>query len=113
MFGDLMGDYLTASSILMCAHGGMVSPIPANSTITLGGEPILLASDAFPIAGCAFSPGAPHPCVQVQWIVTAERGVATGAAALTTDSVGLCVAADGAVQGPVMIQATQTEVSGL
>lgn len=109
-----MGDYLTASSTLMCPHGGMVSPIPANSTISLGGEPIVLASDTFPIAACAFTiPAGPHPCVQVQWVVTALRGAVDSAAPLTTDSVGLCVAADGAVQGPVMIQATQPKVSGL
>jgi hypothetical protein len=108
-----MGDYLTATSTLMCPHGGTVSPIPANSTIILGGQPIVLASDTFPVAGCTFSPGAPHPCVQVRWILTAQRGTADGMQPLTTDSVGLCLAADGAVQGPVIIQATQTEVSGL
>ncbi|MGO9152919.1 hypothetical protein [Mycobacterium sp.] len=108
-----MGDYLTASSTLMCPHGGMVSPIPADSSITLGGDPIVLASDTFPIAGCTFAPVAPHPCVQVQWIVTALRGAADGAAPLTTDSMGLCVAADGAPQGPVIIQTTQPKVSGL
>jgi hypothetical protein len=110
-----MGDYLTASSTLMCPHGGMVSPIPANSTITLGGAPIVLASDTFPIAACTFTTPAtgPHPCVQVQWVVTALRAAADGAQPLTTDSVGLCVAADGAPQGPVIIQATQPKVSGL
>jgi hypothetical protein len=109
-----MGAYLTAASTLMCPHGGAVSPVPANTKVTLGGSPIVLASDTFPIGGCAFAlPNGPHPCVQVQWIVTALRGTADGAQALTADSVGLCVAADGAVQGPVMIQATQSEVSGL
>jgi hypothetical protein len=46
-------------------------------------------------------------------VVTALRGAADGDAPLTTDSVGLCVAADGAVQGPVLIQDTQPKVSGL
>jgi hypothetical protein len=110
-----MGDYLTANSTLMCPHGGTVSPIPANSKISLGGAQIVVASDTFPIAACAFTiPGVgPHPCTQVQWVVTALRGAADGDAPLTTDSVGLCVAADGAVQGPVLIQDTQPKVSGL
>lgn len=109
-----MGAYLTTASTLMCPHGGTVAPIPANAKITLRGDQIVLASDTFPIGGCAFNvAGAPHPCVQARWIVTALRGAADGARPLTTDSVGLCVAADGAVQGPVMIQATQAEVSGL
>ena len=45
-------------------------------------------------------------------MVDALRGTAS-AATLTTDSVGLCKAADGAVQGQVLIQATQSSVGGL
>jgi len=108
-----MGDYLPAQSTLMCPHGGTVSPIPADPSISLGGSAIVLSTDTFPIAGCTFNVVVPHPCVLVQWIVTAEHGAANGAQCLTTDSVGLCVAADGAVQGIVIIQATQTQVSGL
>jgi hypothetical protein len=109
-----MGQYLDASSTLMCPHGGTVSAMPANAAVTLGGTQIVLATDTFTVGGCAFAPGGvPSPCVQVQWIVTALRATAGGAAPLTTDSVGLCTAATGAPQGPVMIQATQAEVSGL
>jgi hypothetical protein len=109
-----MGDYLTSASTMMCPHGGTVTPIPANTSVSLGGDPIVLATDTFPIGGCAFTPVVvPHPCVQVQWIVTAQHATADGAAPLTTDSVGLCVAADGAVQGTVIIQATQPSVGGL
>jgi hypothetical protein len=108
-----MGNYLTATSTLMCPHGGTVMPVPANAKVSLGGDPIVLATDTFPIGGCPFAPVSPHPCVQVKWIVTALRATADGAQPLSTDSVGLCTAADGAVQGPVMIQATQAAVSGL
>jgi hypothetical protein len=109
-----MGDYLTANSVLMCPHGGMVSAVATNSHVTLGGAQIVLATDTFTIGGCAFMIGpSPHPCVQVQWIVTALRGTAGGAQPLTMDSVGLCVAADNAPQGSVLIQTTQARVSGL
>ena len=107
-----MGQYLTKSSTLMCPHGGTVMPIPANAKVSLG-DPIVLATDSFPIGGCAFTPVALHPCVQVQWILTALRATADGAAPLSTDSIGMCVAADGAIQGPVIIQSTQAQVSGL
>lgn len=109
-----MGDYLTASSTLMCPHGGMVSPIPANVHVTADGSPLVLDGDSFPIGGCAFNvAGAPHPCVQVKWVVSAARATADGSRLLTSDSVGLCQAADGAVQGPVAIQATQPKAGGL
>ena len=109
-----MGAYLTSSATLQCPHGGLVSAIPSNSEVSLGGSPIVLSSDTFTIGGCAFNvAGAPHPCLQVQWIVTALMATAGGSQPLSTDSVGLCKAADGAPQGPVMIVSTQAEVSGL
>lgn len=109
-----MGSLLTASSTMLCPHGGMVSPIPATAQVRLGGDLVVLAGDSFPIGGCAFNvAGAPHPCIQVQWIVTALRSTIVQDRPLTTDSVGLCKAADGAVQGPVSIAGTQTGVTGL
>lgn len=107
-----MGDYLTSASTMMCPHGGSVSPGPGSGTVTLAGNPVLTSADSFPIAGCPFAPSGPHPCTEVRWVVDALRGAAS-AATLTTDSVGLCKAADGAVQGQVLIQATQSSVGGL
>jgi hypothetical protein len=109
-----MGDFLTAASTLTCPHGGTVTAVPANEQVSLDGDPIVLATDAFTVEGCAFAPGGvPNPCVEVQWIVPAARSAADGAETLTTDSVGLCLADDGAPQGPVLIQDTQFVVSGL
>jgi hypothetical protein len=109
-----MTAYLTTASTLQCPHGGMVSAVPADRRVSLGGSPIVLSSDTFTVGGCVFNvAGAPHPCLQVQWIVTALRSTAGGSQPLTSASVGLCKAADGAVQGPVMIASTQAKVSGL
>ena len=107
-----MGDYLTSSASLACPHGGTVSIAPSNSTATLGGDPIVLSTDTFVIAGCGFVVGtSPSPCTQVQWITTALRTTADGNRPLTTDSVGLCIGGIG-VQGPVQINSTQSKVSG-
>lgn len=108
-----MGELLSASATLMCPHGGTVTAIPSSASVSLGGDPIVLATDTFTIAGCPFAPGAPHPCVLVQWQLPAARSTSGRVATLTTESVGLCQAADGAVQGPVLIQATQTRAAGL
>jgi hypothetical protein len=109
-----MGQYLSSSATLMCPHGGSVSAVPANTKVTLGGSSIVLDSDTFTIGGCAFMIAtSPHPCMQVQWVVTAQKASAGGSSPLTTDSVGLCKAADGAVQGSVSIVSTQASVSGL
>jgi len=109
-----MGALLTTASILMCPHGGSVTASSANTRAKAGGAAIVRASDTFTIAGCGFSlPSGPHPCVTVQWIVSAVRNKVLGDAVLTSDSVGLCTAGDQVPQGPVTISSTQTKASGL
>jgi hypothetical protein len=108
-----MGDLLTASATVLCPHGGTVMAIPSNSRVRMGGDPIVLSSDTFVVAGCAFAPGAPHPCVLVEWQLPAGRSTADSTAPLTTDSIGMCKAADGAVQGVAQIVATETRAVSL
>jgi hypothetical protein len=105
---------LNTSSVLMCPHGGTVQAISTDTRVNVAGGPALRQSDTFTIVGCPFStPFGPHPCVQVQWVQPAADSQAMGDFALTEASVGLCLAADMAVQGTVLILATQARVSGL
>jgi hypothetical protein len=108
-----MGDFLTSASILMCPHGGRVVATPAGDRVSFEGEPAVVATDTFEIVGCPFPPTGPHhPCVRVNWTDPATRSAAGNGPTLTTDSVGGCVASDQAVQGLVVIQATQTRAGG-
>ena len=108
-----MPNLLTVASVLMCPHGGMVTVTPASTRATAG-SPIVCGSDTFIVAGCAFNiAGMPSPCVSVQWVVTATRVQSASALALNDASVGLCLAATQAPQGPVSIQSTQPSVSGI
>jgi hypothetical protein len=97
----------------MCPHGGTVTAVPSSGRVSADGSPIVLATDTFMIAGCAFAPVAPHPCVLVQWQMPAQRSTSGKVATLTDASVGFCVAADGATQGPVIVQATQQRGTSL
>jgi hypothetical protein len=108
-----MSGLLTTASTLMCPHGGTVTIISSNTQITAAGSPIVVAGDTFTVAGCPFPlPGPPHPCVSVKWVSPATGSKVSGGATLTEASVGLCVAADQAPQGTVLIVATQASVSG-
>lgn len=108
-----MPDLLNDSASMMCPHGGTVSIITGNTKTKGGGGFLALSTDTFTIAGCAFNvAGAPHPCMQVNWVVTAMQSKVSGTATLNEQSVGLCVAADQAVQGTVLIQSTQQKVAG-
>jgi hypothetical protein len=103
---------LTASSTMMCPHGGQATAVPGQTSATAD-APILLMSDTVTIAGCSFMIGmVPSPCVTVEWIVGATR-VKVGDYVLNESSVGLCLAATQAPQGSVIISETQSDVEGL
>lgn len=108
-----MGRLLNASSQMMCPHGGTVSAATTNTRTKTGGGYALRSSDTYTISGCPINiSGVAHPCVRVQWVQPAMSSRAAGDSALTEESVGLCLAADMAVQGTVMVTFTQSQVSG-
>jgi hypothetical protein len=109
----VMAGLLNSSSVLVCPHGGTVSVVTSNTRVNAGGGAVVRAGDSFLVAGCPFILGlVPHPCVEVQWVVPASRSQALGDFTLTEDSIGLCTAADQAVQGTVQIVFTQPQVTG-
>ncbi|HTU64207.1 MAG TPA: hypothetical protein VMF89_37335 [Polyangiales bacterium] len=108
-----MAAFLTTASLLACPHQGTVSIVSSNSRVKASGEFVVRAGDTFSIAGCPFAIGpTPHPCVTVRWIVPATRNDVLSDHVLTEDSVGLCLAADQAPQGSVLVKSTQTRVKG-
>jgi hypothetical protein len=108
-----MTGMLTTASVLMCPHGGTVQAIPSSTAVQFGGAPAVTASDTFMIAGCPFVIGVvPSPCLTVQWVSPAVQSQVNSNPTLTEASVGLCLAATQAPQGPVVISATQPQVSG-
>src|SRR5262249_8059228 len=110
--GDVAG-FLTMSSMMLCPHGGQVNPVSMNGRTKAAGDFILRSSDVFLVIGCPFILVLlPHPCVQVQWVVPSTSTQVISDFALTEESVGLCLAADQAPQGPVQIVFTQPRVAG-
>jgi len=108
-----MANLLTTASMMMCPHGGTVQAISSNTKVKAAGGYLLRSTDTFTIVGCPFVLGIPpHPCVQVRWVQTALQSKTISNPNLTTESVGLCVAADQAVQGTVLINTAQPKVSG-
>lgn len=109
-----MGELVTTASVLMCPHGGTVQIITSNTRTKAGGAYVARTSDTFIVAGCSFVMGSnPHPCTTVEWSTGAARVDAMSGDVVTRDNVGLCKAANGAVQGPVNIASTQPRVKGL
>jgi hypothetical protein len=105
-----MPSLLTTGATVMCAHGGTVSMSPAQTRVTLGGQPAATLSDVDTVAGCPFVvANAPSPCVQVQWITAATRVTIGGSPALLQTSQSTCIP-NGT---PASVVMTQTQVMGL
>src|SRR6266545_3729677 len=107
----MAGASLYLSATLMCPHGGTVSIVTSNARAKGGGGYLVTQSDIFLVAGCAFNvAGAPSPCVTVKWMAADTAVTVGGAPTLSQGSVGLCLNAAQAPQGPVVIAATQPQV---
>ena len=108
-----MGQLLTTATTMLCPHGGSVSIVCSNAAANAG-TPILRVDDTFIVGGCPLNvAGAPHPCIAVKWQNPSKQTKAASGMALTTDSVGMCQAADQAAQGVVSIINQQTKASAL
>lgn len=99
---------------IQCPHGGTVSAVPTNTKVKVGGAFVLLASDVFLVAGCAFMVGPkPQPCLTVEWQMPSTMFKINGTAVLLESSIGLCKSPEGAPQGVAIVSGAQTKVSGI
>ncbi len=107
----MSGPAFHVGAVAMCPHGGQVTTISANARVLVSGMPVALATDQFIVAGCVFNvSGNPQPCVQVQWMAPTVETLVTGQPAVTAVSTGLCIAANGAPNGPAIVASTQLRV---
>ena len=105
----MAGHSINILSTMQCPHGGRVQAISTNTRTRADGVFMATANDVFVVAGCTL----PNPCVTVQWLVPDFRVKVNGSPTLSRSSVGLCLNATQAPQGPVVVVATQTKVQSM
>jgi hypothetical protein len=83
--------------------------------VKVGGAFALLSTDVFTVAGCPFTlpGGVYHPCVLIQWQSPATKIKINGTPVLLESSIGMCQAADQAVQGKAIVSGVQTKAKGM
>jgi len=94
-----------------CSHGGQAQPTAPNPAVTLSGQPTVLLSAPYVVAGCALPPpiAANGPCVTAQWLVGTTRVLSNGQPLVVQSSQAICVPTG----TPLLILMTQTRVTAI
>ncbi len=87
------GYLLHLGATVMCFHGGSAQPTTTYPRVMVGGQPIVVQSSVYTIAGCPLPPptAANGPCVTGTWTTAAMRVRAGGIPVLLQDSQAVCV----------------------
>lgn len=94
---------------VLCSHGGIATPTAPNPRVLLSGQPSVVLSTPYVVAGCPFNVGATLvPCVTGQWTVAATRVFSSGQPLVLMNSQSTCVP-NGT---PLLPVAAQTRVIG-
>ena len=96
---------------VLCAHAGQATPTVTNPRVTVSGQPTVLLTTPYVVAGCTFPPptAGNGPCVTGQWLVGTTRVTSLGQPLVVQSSQGICAPTG----TPLLIVATQTRVSAM
>jgi hypothetical protein len=105
------GFLLSALSQVQCLHAGQAKPMAPNPRVLVSGQPTVLMTSPYIVAGCAFPPppAANGPCVTAQFTVGTVRVLSSGQPLLVQSSLAVCVPTG----TPLLIIATQPRVSAI
>ena len=67
------------------AHGGQAQPTAPNPRVTLAGQPSIVTSAPWTVAGCTLPPASGGPCVTAQWTSGTVRVTSVGQPLVVAD----------------------------
>ena len=96
---------------VLCSHGGQATPTVPNPRVTVGGQPTVLITGPYLVAGCALPPppAANGPCVSAQWLTGTTRVLSNGQPLVVQSSQAICAPSG----TPLLILVTQPRVSAI
>jgi hypothetical protein len=110
----MMSFLVTTNARIMCAHGGQVTLVPRQATVTAGGAPVLRETDLIgaPIVGCAQPPTvSSKPCTLVVSVMPGGSAPTVAAGGMPVHLDTLTGMTDGVPPGTVsVVSAGQTTV---
>jgi hypothetical protein len=105
------GFLLHVSAQVKCAHAGLATPNTPNPRVMVSGQPTVLVTAPYTIAGCTLPPpnAANGPCVSALWKAGTTRVTSNGLPLLVQSSQATCAPTG----TPLIITVTQTRVSAM
>ena len=105
------GFLLHVGAQVICSHAGQAQPTMPNPRVTVSGQPTVLMSAPYVIAGCTLPPpiAANGPCVTAQWLTGSTRVLSNGQPLLLQSSQAICAPTG----TPLLIIATQLRVNAI
>lgn len=96
---------------VLCAHAGQATPTAPNPRVTVSGQPTVLITAPYMVAGCTLPPPtvANGPCITAQWLTGSIRVTSNGQPLVVQSSQAICAPTG----TPLMIVLTQTRVSAM
>lgn len=96
---------------VLCSHAGQATPTAPNLRVIVSGQPTVLITAPYMVAGCTLPPptAANGPCVTAQWLTGSTRVTSNGQPLVVQSSQAICTPTG----TPLMIVATQTRVSAM
>jgi hypothetical protein len=105
------GFLVHVGATVLCSHAGQATPTVPNPRVTVSGQPTVLITAPYLVAGCTFPPPptANGPCVSAQWTSGTTRVTSNGQPLVVQSSQAICAPTG----TPVLILVTQTRASAL
>lgn len=96
---------------VLCSHAGQATPTAPNPRVTVSGQPTVLITAPYTVAGCTLPtpPAANGPCVTAQWLTGTTRVLSNGQSFVVQSSQAICAPTG----TPLLIVATQARASAL
>lgn len=104
------GFLLHLGATVQCSHVGQATPAVTNPRVLVSGQPVVLLTSPYVVAGCTLPPppAANGPCVTAQFVTAATRITSNGQPLLLQDSQAICAPTG----TPLLVILTQTRVVG-
>lgn len=101
-----MGNLVDQSSTVICAHGARAMATAPNPRVKVGGQPTVLLSTPWTVAGCPMQLPTGPPCLTGQWLVGTVRVTSGGQPLVIQGGSAVCAPSG----GPLTVVVAQPRV---